>query len=107
MDVLQPVELWTGKQLFSVLLRPNANVRVFLNLKVREKNYCKDPLVNGREIETMCSKDGFVYFHNNELISGQLGKATLGITFLSFKFIAQFSSFLFSHFFFKLLLLLS
>ncbi|GMN24464.1 hypothetical protein TIFTF001_000573 [Ficus carica] len=78
MDVLQPVELWTGKQLFSVFLRPNANVRVFLNLTVREKNYCKDLLVNGREIETMCSKDGFVYFHNSELISGQLGKATLG-----------------------------
>ncbi|KAL5581146.1 hypothetical protein UlMin_013588 [Ulmus minor] len=75
--VIKPIELWTGKQLFSVLVRPNANMRVYLNLTVREKNYTK-LLVNGREIEAMCPKDGFVYFRNSELISGQLGKATLG-----------------------------
>ncbi|KAM6584549.1 hypothetical protein CsatB_011551 [Cannabis sativa] len=75
--VIKPVELWTGKQLFSVLVRPNANVRVYLNLTVREKNYTKLQ-VNGREIEAMCPSDGFVCFYNSELISGQLGKATLG-----------------------------
>ncbi|XP_015874201.3 DNA-directed RNA polymerase III subunit 1 isoform X1 [Ziziphus jujuba] len=75
--VIKPVELWTGKQLFSILVRPDANVRVFLNLTVREKNYTK-LLVNGREIEALCPNDGFVYFRNSELISGQLGKATLG-----------------------------
>ena len=69
--VLQPIELWTGKQLFSVLLRPHANMRVYLNLTVREKNYSKSG-------ETMCPNDGFVYFRNSELVSGQLGKATLG-----------------------------
>lgn len=58
-------------------MRPNASVRVFLNLTVREKNYTKLQ-VNGREIEAMCPNDGFVYFHNSELIAGQLGKATLG-----------------------------
>ena len=65
------MELWTGKQLFSVLLRPHANMRVYLNLTVAEKSY-------GKSRETMCSKDGFVYIRNSELISGQLGKATLG-----------------------------
>lgn len=74
---LQPVELWTGKQLFSILVRPNANVRVYLNLTLREKNYTK-LIANGREIEAMCPNDGFVHFHNSELVSGQLGKATLG-----------------------------
>ncbi|RVX22922.1 DNA-directed RNA polymerase III subunit 1 [Vitis vinifera] len=69
---LQPVELWTGKQLFNVLLRPHANVRVYLNLTVMEKTYNKR-----RGKETMCPSDGFVYFRNSELISGQLGKATL------------------------------
>lgn len=69
--VLQPIELWTGKQLFSVLLRPHANMRVYVNLTVREKNYSKSG-------ETMCPNDGFVYFRNSELICGQLGKATLG-----------------------------
>lgn len=69
--ILKPVELWTGKQLFSVLVRPNANMRVFVNLIVMEKNYSKSG-------ETMCCNDGCVYFRNSELLSGQIGKATLG-----------------------------
>lgn len=75
---MQPIELWTGKQLFSVLLRPSANVRVFLNLIVKEKIYSKPKKGDTREKETMCPNDGFVYIRNSELISGQLGKATLG-----------------------------
>ncbi|CAL9163807.1 unnamed protein product, partial [Musa hybrid cultivar] len=65
-----PIELWTGKQLFSVLIRPNARTKVFLNLMVKEKIYTKS--------ETMCPSDGYVYFRNSELICGQLGKVTLG-----------------------------
>ncbi|PHU11107.1 hypothetical protein BC332_18037 [Capsicum chinense] len=68
---IKPVELWTGKQLFGVLLRPYSKMRVYVNLTVTEKSY------SGKE-ETMCPSDGFVYFRNSELISGQLGKATLG-----------------------------
>lgn len=73
---MQPIELWTGKQLFSVLVRPNSNVRVYLNLTVTEKSYTKTG--DGIEIEAMCPNDGFVYFRNSELIAGQLGKGTLG-----------------------------
>ncbi|GLJ45066.1 hypothetical protein SUGI_0948710 [Cryptomeria japonica] len=69
--ILKPIELWTGKQLFSVLVRPNAKMRVFVNLIVMEKNYSKSG-------ETMCPNDGCVYFRNSELLSGQIGKATLG-----------------------------
>lgn len=69
----QPMELWTGKQLFSVLVRPNAKTRVFVNLVVTEKNYNKKA-----DIGSMCPSDGYVCFRNSELISGQLGKATLG-----------------------------
>nr|XP_034916946.1 DNA-directed RNA polymerase III subunit 1 isoform X2 [Populus alba] len=77
-SVLKPIELWTGKQLFSVLLRPHANVRVYINLIVKEKNYSKPNKEHKKERETMCPNDGYVYFRNSELISGQLGKATLG-----------------------------
>ncbi|XVE59161.1 hypothetical protein DITRI_Ditri05aG0023300 [Diplodiscus trichospermus] len=79
--ILKPMELWTGKQLFSVLLRPHANVKVYLNLMVKERNYSKiTRKIEDREIEveTMCPQDGFVYIQNSELICGQLGKATLG-----------------------------
>ncbi|CAD5172540.1 DNA-directed RNA polymerase III subunit 1-like isoform X1 [Musa acuminata AAA Group] len=68
--IIKPIELWTGKQLFSVLIRPNARTKVFLNLMVKEKIYTKS--------ETMCPSDGYVYFRNSELICGQLGKVTLG-----------------------------
>lgn len=67
------MELWTGKQLFSVLLRPEAGTKVYLNLAVRERGY-----INDQHKETMCPNDRFVYIRNSELLSGQLGKATLG-----------------------------
>ncbi|XP_074555847.1 LOW QUALITY PROTEIN: DNA-directed RNA polymerase III subunit 1-like [Curcuma longa] len=74
--IMKPIELWTGKQLFSVLVRPNAHTKVFVNLIVKEKIYTKETIY--RKYETMCPSDGYVYFRNSELISGQLGKATLG-----------------------------
>lgn len=76
--IIKPVELWSGKQLFSILLRPHANVRVYVNLTVKEKNYGSKLDDREREFKTMCPDDGFVYFRNSELISGQLGKVTLG-----------------------------
>ncbi|KZV37827.1 DNA-directed RNA polymerase III subunit rpc1-like, partial [Dorcoceras hygrometricum] len=69
--IIKPLELWTGKQLFSILLRPHAKMRVYVNFTVAEKN-CQ------KSAETMCPKDGFVCIRNSELISGQLGKVTLG-----------------------------
>ncbi|KAE9620519.1 hypothetical protein Lal_00018992 [Lupinus albus] len=76
--IIKPVELWSGKQLFSILLRPHANVRVYVNLTVKEKIYSTKRDDKKREWKTMCPNDGFVYFRNSELISGQLGKVTLG-----------------------------
>ncbi|GAA0172061.1 DNA-directed RNA polymerase [Lithospermum erythrorhizon] len=73
--LVKPVELWTGKQLFSVLIRPHAKMRVYVSLTVKEKNYDKS---KNPGPETLCQKDGFVYFRNSELISGQVGKVTLG-----------------------------
>lgn len=40
-SILKPVELWTGKQIFSILLRPNRNSKVIVNLEAPEKNYTK------------------------------------------------------------------
>ncbi|KAJ0539434.1 putative DNA-directed RNA polymerase [Helianthus annuus] len=76
--ILKPIELWTGKQLFSVLLRPHADMKVYLNLTVTEKSYSKPSGKRVKPYETMCPNDGYVYVHNSELLSGQLGKATLG-----------------------------
>ena len=67
---MKPVSLWTGKQVFSSILRPNRLSRVIVNFQTKEKIYTKN--------ELMCEKDGWVLFKNSELLSGQLGKNTLG-----------------------------
>ncbi|CAL8471480.1 g11022 [Coccomyxa elongata] len=69
--LLKPLELWTGKQLFSMLIRPNALTRLLVNLETAEKTHVK-----GRGV--MCPRDGFVVFQNSTLMCGRLGKVTLG-----------------------------
>ena len=69
--IVKPVEMWTGKQIFSVLIRPLMRDQIFVNLEVAEKAYTK---MN----QQMCPNDGYVCIQNSEIISGQLGKATLG-----------------------------
>ena len=70
--VIAPVELWTGKQIFSMLIRPKASDQIFVNLEVAEKPYTK------KDRQAMCPADGYVTIQNSEIVSGQLGKATLG-----------------------------
>ena len=68
--LLKPRELWTGKQVLSLLVRPNLRTPVNLNFEARAKFYTKD--------KHMCEKDGYVCFFNSELISGTLEKKLLG-----------------------------
>lgn len=37
--IMKPIEMWTGKQLISVMLRPNRETKVFVNATVKEKYY--------------------------------------------------------------------
>ena len=68
--ILKPIELWTGKQLLSILVRPNVSCRIFVNIGLKERQY------SGQE--HMCPRDGYVCFINSELISGRVGKGVLG-----------------------------
>ena len=68
--ILKPVELWTGKQVFSLLLRPHCGCRVFVNLHIQEKSYTSN--------EHLCPRDGYVAIVNSELVSGRVGKGLLG-----------------------------
>eukprot|EP01062_Namystynia_karyoxenos_P047936 TRINITY_DN3635_c0_g1_i1.p1 TRINITY_DN3635_c0_g1~~TRINITY_DN3635_c0_g1_i1.p1 ORF type:complete len:1556 (+),score=500.11 TRINITY_DN3635_c0_g1_i1:86-4753(+) len=72
--ILKPVELWTGKQIMSLLVRPNPRVPVALTFEAPAKAYTrprsKDPFD--------CLKDGWVMFQESEMISGTLDKAVLG-----------------------------
>lgn len=69
-SIWKPRQLWTGKQVMSLLVKPNKHVTSEVNVESEEKFYTSD--------KHFCEKDGFVAFRKGELISGNLGKKTLG-----------------------------
>jgi DNA-directed RNA polymerase III subunit RPC1 len=73
--IFKPVPLWTGKQLFSQMLRPNRNPgqHTLVNFEMQERNYASD-----LKLKHFCPNDGWVAFRNNELISGNIAKKTIG-----------------------------
>lgn len=76
-SILKPVELWTGKQVISVLLRPNKHCEnVSVSFELKEREFVK-PLFPG-EPDFLCSREGYVMFRSSELICGALAKSTLG-----------------------------
>ena len=72
--ILKPKQLWTGKQLFSVILKPNKNYKIVINLKNKSKSFSRKYKVD----EFRCPNDGFVLIRNSELLCGIIDKATIG-----------------------------
>jgi DNA-directed RNA polymerase III subunit RPC1 len=68
--IIRPIELWTGKQVFSMMIRPNKESKVLVNFEAKEKNYMSD--------RHFCPNDGWVAFRNSELISGNIAKKNIG-----------------------------
>ncbi|XP_073684076.1 DNA-directed RNA polymerase III subunit RPC1-like [Garra rufa] len=50
--ILKPIRLWTGKQIFSLILKPSKSCPVKANLRTKGKQYC------GKG-EDLCSNDSF------------------------------------------------
>ena len=71
--IVKPIELWTGKQVISVMLRPNRHSNVIVNCELKERNY------NSKEaMEQMDRNDGYVIIKNSEHLCGNLAKKTMG-----------------------------
>ncbi|XP_072929646.1 DNA-directed RNA polymerase III subunit RPC1 [Epargyreus clarus] len=68
--ILKPRVLWTGKQIFSLIMKPNKRCEVLANLETKGKNYTSN--------EDMCVQDSYVIIRNSELICGSMDKSTLG-----------------------------
>ncbi|XP_013774384.1 DNA-directed RNA polymerase III subunit RPC1-like [Limulus polyphemus] len=68
--IQKPVVLWTGKQIFSLIIRPNKACPVKACLRAKGKAYTSG--------EEMCINDSFVLIRNSELLAGSLDKGTLG-----------------------------
>ena len=69
--ILKPIRLWTGKQVMSVLMRPNGDAQwPVVNVEMKERNYTRDTV--------MCSRDGYVVIRNSECMCGNWAKSTVG-----------------------------
>ncbi|KAF8563861.1 hypothetical protein P879_06895 [Paragonimus westermani] len=67
-----PTRLWTGKQLFNLILSPHPSTGVKINLRVPTKS------IYSSKGEEMCPNDGFVLIYNSELLAGCADKKLLG-----------------------------
>ena len=69
--IQKPVSLWSGKQIFSLILRPNPKCPIKVNLRAKGKDY-------SRKGEEMCNNDSFLLVRNSELLAGSVDKTTIG-----------------------------
>lgn len=68
--IMKPRRLWTGKQIFSLILRPNNECPVKSNLMTKGKNYTGN--------NDMCIRDSYVVIRNSVLLCGSMDKSTMG-----------------------------
>ncbi|KAL2178310.1 uncharacterized protein P884DRAFT_198010 [Thermothelomyces heterothallicus CBS 202.75] len=73
--ILKPRALWTGKQIFNVLMRPNKESPVLVNLDAKNKVY--KPKKDG-QIPDMDIDDSFLVVRNSEVMCGRMDKSTVG-----------------------------
>ncbi|RCK65164.1 DNA-directed RNA polymerase III subunit RPC1 [Candida viswanathii] len=73
--IFKPVMLWTGKQVFSLLIKPNKNSPVVINLDAKNKTF--HPPAKGLPNE-MSPNDGYVVIRGSQILSGLMDKSTLG-----------------------------
>lgn len=75
--ILKPRVLWSGKQIFSLVLVPNKASRKGICLVTKTKNYSKER--EGRpQWNDLCPEDGYVIIHDGELLTGAVDKSVLG-----------------------------
>jgi DNA-directed RNA polymerase III subunit RPC1 len=72
--ILKPQALWTGKQIFNVLMRPNRTSPVLVNLDARCRDY--KPIAN--QAPDLDANDGFLVIRGSEVMCGLMDKSTVG-----------------------------
>ncbi|KAL2887929.1 DNA-directed RNA polymerase III subunit RPC1 [Ceratocystis lukuohia] len=72
--ILKPEALWTGKQLFNMLMRPNKQSNVLVNLDAK----CRDYSPQSNKAPDMDPNDGWLVIRNSEVMCGRMDKSTVG-----------------------------
>lgn len=73
--ILKPIALWTGKQIFSLLIKPNKDSKVVINLDAKCKTFHAPPKGQPNE---MSPNDGYVLIRNSQILCGVMDKSLLG-----------------------------
>ncbi|XP_050312133.1 DNA-directed RNA polymerase III subunit RPC1 [Anthonomus grandis grandis] len=68
--IVKPQKLWSGKQIMSLIFKPNKSSNVLANLEAKGKAYTKN--------KELCVKDSYVLIRNSQLLAGTLDKGHLG-----------------------------
>ena len=74
--ILKPVRLWTGKQVFGCLIRPNLKGQnVLVNLEAKCRTFEKP---QQGYFDDMSPNDGYLVIVNSEIMCGVMDKSTVG-----------------------------
>jgi DNA-directed RNA polymerase III subunit RPC1 len=80
--ILKPRRLWTGKQIFGVLMRPNKDEKVLVNVEVKCSTMIKpnqsDWPEGTKPAPDMSPNDGWLVIRNSEVMCGVMDKSTVG-----------------------------
>ncbi|XP_059619730.1 DNA-directed RNA polymerase III subunit RPC1 [Phlebotomus argentipes] len=68
--ILKPRVMWTGKQIFGLIMKPNKQSHTLINLETKGKNYTAN--------QDLCCKDSYVIVRNSEIMCGVMDKSTMG-----------------------------
>ena len=72
--IMKPVMLWTGKQVFNVMMRPNKDCEVRVNLDAACRQFRVTPGV-ARDLN---ENDSWLCIRNSEIMCGVMDKSTIG-----------------------------
>jgi DNA-directed RNA polymerase III subunit RPC1 len=91
-SILKPAQLWTGKQIFGLLLKPNKHSDINVNLETKCRNFGKNekhksdgiPFSSWKNFSgenydnSFCPSDNWLIIHNSEIMCGVIDKAIIG-----------------------------
>jgi DNA-directed RNA polymerase III subunit RPC1 len=72
--ILKPQALWTGKQVFSVLIRPHKSSEIQVNLDAKSRDHKDYHPGLHRDLQD----DSFLCIRNSEVLCGRMDKSTVG-----------------------------
>lgn len=75
--IWKPVQLWTGKQVFNLLMRPNKSSKILVNLEAKCRTLENPDPKDGFPLD-MSPNDGYLVIINSEIMCGVFDKNTVG-----------------------------